>query len=321
MIWTNQPDCLPPAINWHFWPWCNYGCEFCFATFNDISHADRLKEEDAVRVPRLLAKEGAEKITFVGGEPTLCPFLGKLLMAAKDAGLTTCIVSNGTGISEEFLDEWNHLIDWVGLSIDASNDQIHCRIGRGLKRDLNTGHSRHLEQAKQVWENCRNHGIRMKLNTVVCKENLYDNMTELVLELRPERWKIFEVLPVKGQNDGKVDDLLLDEGEFETWLNRHSWVAEEGVPFVPESNDLMRGSYAMMDALGRFYTNVNGGHEYGSSILEMGVKEAWEQNHFLEERFHERGGLYEWEGCSNEILVEGSVLQRFVSSQKSGGSP
>jgi radical S-adenosyl methionine domain-containing protein 2 len=321
MTGTHKSGCLPPAVNWHFWPWCNYGCTFCFATFPDIQHADRLKEEDAVRVPRLLAEEGAEKITFVGGEPTLCPFLGKLLMAAKDAGLTTCIVSNGTGISEEFLDEWNHLIDWVGLSIDASNDQIHCRIGRGLKRDLNTGHSRHLEQAKQVWENCRNHGIRMKLNTVVCKKNLYDNMTELVLELRPERWKIFEVLPVKGQNDGKVDDLLLDEGEFETWLNRHSWVAEEGVPFVPESNDLMRGSYAMMDALGRFYTNVNGGHEYGSSILEMGVKEAWEQNHFLEERFHERGGLYEWEGCSNEILVEGSVLQRFVSSQKSGGSP
>ena len=320
MTCTNKPDCLPPAINWHFWPWCNYGCEFCFATFNDIPRADRLQEEDAVRVPRLLAEEGAEKITFVGGEPTLCPFLGKLLMAAKDAELTTCIVSNGTGISEEFLDEWNHLIDWVGLSIDASNDQIHSRIGRGLKRDLNAGHSHHLEQAKQVWESCRNRGIRMKLNTVVCKENLHDDMTGLVLELRPERWKVFEVLPVKGQNDGVVDGLLLDEGEFETWLNRHSWVAEEGVPFVPESNDLMRGSYAMMDALGRFYTNVNGGHEYGPPILEIGVKEAWEQNHFLEERFHERGGLYEWEGCNNEILVEGSVLQRFMSSQNDGGS-
>ena len=321
MTGTHKSGCLPPAVNWHFWPWCNYGCTFCFATFPDIQHADRLKEEDAVRVPRLLAEEGAEKITFVGGEPTLCPFLGKLLMAAKDAGLTTCIVSNGTGISEEFLDEWNHLIDWVGLSIDASNDQIHSRIGRGLKRDLNVGHSHHLEQAKQVWENCRNRGIRMKLNTVVCKENLHDDMTGLVLELRPERWKVFEVLPVKGQNDGVVDGLLLGEGEFETWLNRHSWVAEKGVQFVPESNDLMRGSYAMMDALGRFYTNVNGGHEYGPSILEMGVKEAWEQNHFLEERFNERGGLYEWEGCNNEILVEGSVLQRFISSQKSGGSP
>ena len=34
-------------------------------------------------------------------------------------------------------------------------------------------------------------------------------MTDLVLELRPERWKIFEVLPVEGQNDGDVDDLLL----------------------------------------------------------------------------------------------------------------
>ena len=28
---------IPPAVNWHLWPRCNYGCEFCFATFEDIS--------------------------------------------------------------------------------------------------------------------------------------------------------------------------------------------------------------------------------------------------------------------------------------------
>ena len=33
----------------------------------------------------------------------------------------------------------------------------------------------------------------------------------------------------------------------------------------------MRASYAMMDAIGRFYTNVNGGHEYTNSVMEIGV--------------------------------------------------
>ena len=32
----NRPNPLPPAVNWHFWPWCNYGCKFCFATFEDL---------------------------------------------------------------------------------------------------------------------------------------------------------------------------------------------------------------------------------------------------------------------------------------------
>ena len=296
---------LPPAINWHFWPWCNYGCKFCFARFEDIPRADRLPREIALTVPEMLAEAGADKITFVGGEPTLCPYLGDLLAASKDVGLTTCIVSNASGLTEKFLDEWGHLVDWVGLSIDASNDEIHAEIGRGMRSDLARSRSHHLELATDAWNRCRSRGIRMKLNTVVCKPNLSDDMTELVLKLRPERWKIFEVLPVEGQNDGDVDDLLLDDGEFQTWVDRHSWVADEGIQFVPESNELMRGSYAMMDALGRFYSNTEGGHAYGPPILEVGVREAWEQNCFFEDRFHERGGVYEWGSGKVTLPVAG----------------
>ena len=294
---------IPLAVNWHFWPWCNYGCKFCFARFEDIPRADRLPKEIAITVPEMLAAAGADKITFVGGEPTLCPYLGDLLAASKDVGMTTCIVSNATGLTEEFLDEWGHLIDWVGLSIDASNDEIHAEIGRGMRGDLARQRSHHLELAKQVWASCTQRGIRMKLNTVVCKANLEDDMSALVMELKPERWKIFEVLPVEGQNDGDVDDMLLEEGEFNSWVERHRWVADEGIQFVPENNELMRGSYAMLDALGRFYSNTEGGHTYGPSILDVGVMRAWEENCFLEDRFHDRGGIYEWNSDVRKLPV------------------
>jgi radical S-adenosyl methionine domain-containing protein 2 len=294
---------IPLAVNWHFWPWCNYGCKFCFARFEDIPRADRLPKEIAITVPEMLAAAGADKITFVGGEPTLCPYLGDLLAASKDVGLTTCIVSNATGLKEEFLDKWGHLIDWVGLSIDASNDEIHAEIGRGMRGDLARQRSHHLELAKQVWASCTQRGIRMKLNTVVCRANLEDDMSALVMELKPERWKIFEVLPVEGQNDGDVDDMLLEENEFNSWVKRHKWVADEGIQFVPESNELMRGSYAMLDALGRFYTNVDGGHSYGPSILDVGVQQAWEENRFIEERFHKRGGIYKWNSDVRKLPV------------------
>ena len=294
---TNEfTQTLPPSVNWHFWPWCNYGCKFCFARFEDIPRADKLEKNTALKVPRLLADAGAEKLTFVGGEPTLCPFLGDLLTEAKNCGLTTCIVSNASGLNKDFLKKWNHVIDWIGLSIDASNDEIHSKIGRGLRKDLSKGRSHHLELAKEVWNDCRSFGIKMKLNTVVCKVNLNDDMSDLVLELKPERWKIFEVLPVDGQNDGDVDELLLEKGEFEIWLKRHSWISNEGIPFIPESNKEMRGSYAMLDALGRFYTNDNGGHDYGESILDVGVMPAWKNNIFHEQKFLDRGGIYDWEG-------------------------
>ncbi len=294
---------IPPAVNWHFWPRCNYGCEFCFATFEDIPLSERLAKSDALLIPQLLADAGAEKITFVGGEPTLCPYLDELLEAARKAGLTTCIVTNGTGITREFLQMNSENIDWIGLSIDASNDILHQRIGRGVIKDLNAGFSQHLKLSKKVWKLCEQFAIRMKLNTVICKENVDDDMTELVSELRPERWKVFQVLPVEGQNDGRVDDLLITDEEFSSWVERHRGNIESDIQFVVESNDLMTGSYVMIDALGRFYSNVKGGHTYTPPILEIGVQKAWELNQFKWKQFHERGGVYDWQNSVSLPVV------------------
>mgnify|MGYP001215460535 FL=1 len=285
---------LPPAVNWHFWPWCNYGCTFCFATFEDIDRSNSLEKELGFKLLEEMAAEGVEKVTFVGGEPTLCPWLGEYLVKAKNHALTTCIVSNGTGLSEEFLDSWHEYIDWVGISIDASDDRLHYIMGRGTKADLAEGRSRHLEAALTAWERCQKLGIRMKLNTVVCKANLDDNMTETVLQLMPERWKAFQVLPIDGQNDGRVEDQLISEEEFREWVERHKGVSNEGINFIPETNELMTGSYVMIDSLGRFYSNIEGGHNYTRSILEIGIKDAWRENQFNEHHFIEREGIYDW---------------------------
>ena len=291
----NNSDKLPESVNWHLWKICNYGCKFCFARFEEINQKKVLKKERAMKIPKLLLDGGAKKLTFVGGEPTLCPHLGELINEAKKVGLTTCIVSNGTELTEGFLEKWNHVIDWIGLSIDASNDEMHVKMGRGLKGDISKDKSNHLKLSKEVWNRCRKYDIRMKLNTVVSKTNLEDNMTKLVMELRPDRWKIFEVLSVKGQNDAEIGNLRLAEKEFEKWIKRHSWVAKEGIPLVPESNELMRGSYAMLDPLGRFYNNEDGGHTYTESILENSVESEWKKNVFNRARFLKRGGLYDWD--------------------------
>ena len=231
---------IPPAVNWHFFPRCNYGCTFCFATFEDIDFSENLEKELGYSLLESLSKEGVEKVTFVGGEPTLSPWLGDYLAKAKELGLITCIVSNGTGLTDIFLDSWSKYIDWVGMSIDASNDEIHYLMGRGEKRHLKEGYSKHLISAIDAWQRCQSRGIRMKLNTVVCKANLEDNMLELVRFLRPERWKCFQVLPIDGQNDGNVEDLLITENEYKSWIKKHEIISLEGIQFIPESNDLLK---------------------------------------------------------------------------------
>lgn len=53
---------------------------------------------------------------------------------------------------------------------------------------------RHLERVRELWGCARELGYRLKLNTVVTAANLHDDaMGALVAELRPERWKVFQV--------------------------------------------------------------------------------------------------------------------------------
>ena len=157
-MWTTTLPTLiggtPPSVNWHFWPWCNYGCTFCFAHFDDINKSNRLTKEDASLSHKCWQMLAQPRSPLLEVSQTLCPYLGELLEAAKMAGLTTCIVSNGTGLTEEFLQSWHHCIDWIGLSIDASNDVLHAQIGRGLKRDLRQQRSSHLADSLVVWTRC-----------------------------------------------------------------------------------------------------------------------------------------------------------------------
>ena len=45
-------------------------------------------------------------------------------------------------------------------------------------------------------------GIRLKINTVVSRSNCEEDLTGFIARARPERWKLLQVLPVGGQNDG-----------------------------------------------------------------------------------------------------------------------
>ncbi|HPF92214.1 MAG TPA: radical SAM protein, partial [Flavobacteriales bacterium] len=92
-----------PSVNFHLWQPCNMRCRFCYATFQDVKRSilpkGHLPRGQAIEVVRHLAAHGFQKITFAGGEPTLCPWLPDLIGTAKEAGMTTMIVTNGSRLS------------------------------------------------------------------------------------------------------------------------------------------------------------------------------------------------------------------------------
>ena len=280
-----------PTVNYHLWKSCNMSCGFCFATFDDIPAlpgVNCLPESDALRLIDDLRRAGFGKINFAGGEPILCPWLHNLIRYAKSVGFTTSIVTNGSKVTDAWLDDLGGSLDIAALSIDSVNTGTLGRIGRAVKGKRPFGRDYYLE----VGESLKGQGIRLKVNTVVNRYNLGEDFRPFIREMRPERWKIFQALRVAGQNDRRMDDFAVTQEEFEGYVRRNRDVEDDGVRVVAESNELMTGSYVMVDPLGRFFDNTKGGHTYSRPILEVGVAGALADVEIYPERFVARGGFY-----------------------------
>ncbi len=97
-----QVRSLPETVNYHLNKNCNFRCRGCYAAFNDSPVAgagvmlprDRMfRVVDAVAGAPLPDGRSARKLTFAGGEPTLCSWLPELISHAKSKGLVTMLGS------------------------------------------------------------------------------------------------------------------------------------------------------------------------------------------------------------------------------------
>ncbi len=268
-------------------------CRFCFATFLDVGKGilpeGHLNREDCLSVVAALAQAGFNKINVAGGEPTLCPWLPDLIQLAKERGLTTSIVTNGSRITPEWLDQVENSLDWAALSIDTVEQQKLEELGRTTKAGPLSE-----DNYLGIIDLLRERGIRLKINTVVTRSNCDEDLTDFIIKACPERWKLLQVLPVGGQNDGAVDDLVITPEQFAGYVARNRNVETMGVTVVPESNDLMTGSYMMVDPAGRFFDNMAGTHVYSRPINEVGVAAALREVSVAPDKFRLRDGLYDW---------------------------
>lgn len=281
-----------PSVNYHLWEPCNMRCKFCFAPFYDAKKLlpkGHLPKEKSLELIQRIADFGFQKITFAGGEPTLCPWISELIAFAKEKGLTTMLVTNGTRLTEEFLNSNKNHLDWIILSIDSADDETNINSGRAVTGKTPVS----LQSYKIFIDAIKKHRYRLKINTVVHRLNYKELLLELINYAQPERWKVFQVLPIKGENDLHINDFIINDFEFNHFISNHRQLKEEGI-LISEDNSEMKNSYVMIDPAGRFYTNKKGMQEYSSPILETGIKAAYDQMEYSFMNFKKRGGLYAW---------------------------
>ncbi|KAL5006522.1 hypothetical protein ScPMuIL_015328 [Solemya velum] len=272
----------PLSVNFHLTRQCNYRCGFCFHT---AITSFVLPVAEAMHGLSLLADSGMRKVNFSGGEPFLVDrgnYVGKLVQFCKEElNLpSVTIVTNGSLVTEQWFQQYGEFLDILAVSWELGS--------RG--------------QLEHVRDWCKEYKVAFKLNTVVNAYNKSEDMTEKVHALAPCRWKVFQCLPVVGENIGaaarrNVKEFLVTTDEFDEFLDRHRRVK----CLVPESNENMRNSYLILDEYMRFLNCTSGGKEPSRSILDVGVTPAMNRSGFDEKMFFKRGGKYKWSKVDMEL--------------------
>lgn len=281
---------IPRSVNYFISRKCNYSCKFCFHTAK-TSHS--LPIEESAKGLRLLKDAGCEKINFAGGEPFLHPILlGELcLVASEELGMAVSIISNGSLISNEWMEMYAKYVDVLGVSVDSFQPETNANIGRG--GDAN---NEHVQRMMKVRDLCSKHDVLFKLNTVVNSLNWEEDMNSQIAELDPYRWKVFQVLLLDGENTGSdgelrdARDMCIGRREFDSFVGRHS----NRKQLIPEPNDVMQNSYLLLDEDMKFLDCSGGGKVPGRSILKVGVDTALIDAGFDQRMFNKRGGVFEW---------------------------
>ena len=109
---------MQQTVNYHLTEECNMHCAFCFAKY-DLKEKKQLSRVESLALIDHIARAGCKKLTFVGGEPTLCPWLPDLIQRAKEHDLVTMLITNGTGLTDFFLNAMQSYLDWIGMSVNS----------------------------------------------------------------------------------------------------------------------------------------------------------------------------------------------------------
>lgn len=259
---------------------CNMKCKFCYATFDDM-HVTQMSLRDARSVILKLHKAGLEKITFAGGEPLLYKHIGECIEYSKALGLTTSIITNGSLLTDQWLSDMRPYLDWIGVSIDSVLPETQRAIGRVSAIKINYN---------QLIYKIKSLGYKLKINTVVNAFNKDEDMNSFISWANPSRWKVFQALRVEGQNDKQFDEIKVSDKEYDGFISRH--IGQSSI--VPESNELMTGSYLLIDPQGRLFENSKGKHTYSSSLVDNDIQSCLSEINVDREMFIKRGGIYQW---------------------------
>ncbi len=246
-------------LNYHLVEACNYGCKFCFARYEQ-------KQKTDFELMKAVVKNTAESgffnsINFAGGEPFLIKQLPSLIRFAKNQGLSTSVITNGSMLSESVIDSVLPYLDCIGISFHSVSDDIKRKIGSCDKNGTVLTNERLLEICRYIRKNS---DCKIKLNTVVNAFNKNENFVPFIRELNIDRWKV-----LRCQSFGCNEDMLINDKEWTSFCARNYGLKNT----VFENN--MKDTYIMVNPAGFLIKESSDGKNYEpiGSVLSSNIRD------------------------------------------------
>lgn len=272
-------------INYHVTNSCNYRCTYCFGKFPDKTE---LTFEQACMVidniANYFSKNGIKdgRINLAGGEPLLYRYLDDVIDYINAYGIKVSVITNGSLLTEEHIALWKDKVYCIGLSVDTALAEINEAIGRCCKCKTIP-----LKQLIRITQAIHRNDIKLKINTVVSRLNVNEDMTELYKRIKPDRLKLLQMELVEGVND-RAKHLAISKKAFEGFCKRHKNCCRDTV--FEYSGD-MENSYLMINPQGEFQVNNEGKYKICGNCLDEELSEILKCAKISEEKFNARYGV------------------------------
>lgn len=155
---------------------CPLACPYCSNPMALTQRAEELDTQTWARVFREAANLGILQLHLSGGEPASRRDLVELVVAAREAGLYTNLITSGIGLTDQKLAALDKAgLDHVQLSLQGITAKLADRIG---------GYKGGFERKMHVAERIANIGFPLTLNAVMHRHNLDDLPATIALAQR-----------------------------------------------------------------------------------------------------------------------------------------
>ncbi len=296
---------------------CNLRCSFCYAGIN-CNAKTKSKDLSENQLKKLLGKIRNEakvpSVSFTGGEPMLRKDIYNLITFAKESGMRTNLISNGTLIDPEAAEKLKKAgLDTAQISIEAPDSEIHdyiCGVKGSFEKSVNA--------IKFLKEN----NIHVHGNTTLSAQNadVAHELPAFFKKMGMDRFSMNLVIPVGSVTENSSISLSYSEAsEYIQTIQKES--VKNGIEFMWYSpvplkifNTITAGlgnkgcaacdGLLSVDSTGNILPCSSWNEPVGN-LLQKPFSEIWNSTRATYIR-NKREAPSECEGCDNFAVCQGA---------------